>query len=81
MAVGEHARAGALRYFARGDLSGEPEGEAVLRRYLEASLVSVSGYRRLLHEKTASMSRSSITASTSRRVRSARSAASSACVS
>ena len=38
MAVGEHALAGALRYFARGALEGEPDGEAVLRRYLEAGL-------------------------------------------
>jgi hypothetical protein len=51
MDVGDHARAGALRYFARGDLSGEPEGEGVLRRYLEASLVSIFGYRRLLSGK------------------------------
>ena len=49
--IGEHASAGALRYFARGDLTDEPLGEAVLRRYLEASLVSVSGYRRLFSER------------------------------
>ena len=39
MAIGEHAYAGALRYFARGDLDAEPLGEHVLRRYLEASLL------------------------------------------
>ncbi len=48
--IGDHARAGALRYFARGDLDEEPDGEAVLRRYLEASLVGVAAYRRLLAE-------------------------------
>jgi hypothetical protein len=48
--IGEHARAGALRYYARGDLEGEPNGEAVLRRYLEAALLSVAAYRRLLAE-------------------------------
>jgi hypothetical protein len=49
--VGEHAAAGALRYFAKGDLDDEPQGEAVLRRYLEASLVAVAAYRRLLADK------------------------------
>ena len=46
--IGEHARAGALRYYTRGDLEGEPNGEIVLRRYLEASLLSAAAYRRLL---------------------------------
>ncbi|MBI4698083.1 MAG: capsule biosynthesis protein, partial [Nitrospirae bacterium] len=40
MAVGEHALAGALRYFARGDLNSEPFGEKILRRYLKASLLT-----------------------------------------
>lgn len=48
MAVGEHAYAGALRYFARGDLEGEPHGEGVLRRYLEAALVTAFSLDRLL---------------------------------
>ena len=46
--VGEHARAGALRYYTRGDLEGEARGEEVLRRYLEAAILSVRAYRRLL---------------------------------
>lgn len=50
LAVGEHAMAGALRYFATGDLNGEPHGEAVARRYLEASLLSVFAIRRLLQQ-------------------------------
>jgi len=50
IAVGEHAYAGALRYFARGDLEGEPEAEAVLRRYLEAALLTVFAVDRLLAE-------------------------------
>jgi hypothetical protein len=49
MAVGEHAYAGALRYFARGDLHGEPEAEAILRRYLEAALLTVFAIDRLLN--------------------------------
>ena len=35
LAVGEHAYAGALRFFARGDLDGEPTAPPVLRRYLQ----------------------------------------------
>jgi len=48
MAVGEHALAGALRFFARGDLSSEPTGETVLRRYLEASLITAFAVNRLI---------------------------------
>jgi hypothetical protein len=48
IAVGEHAAAGALRYYARGDLENEPLGEAVLRRYLEAALLSTFAVRQLL---------------------------------
>jgi hypothetical protein len=51
LAVGEHALAGALRYFARGTLDGEPLGEAVLRRYFEAALLTVAVMRRLLRER------------------------------
>lgn len=46
--IGEHALAGTLRYFARGDLNGEPHGESILRRYLKASLLSMFAMRRLL---------------------------------
>jgi hypothetical protein len=38
--IGEHARAGALRYFARATLAGEPEAEPILRRYVEAALLT-----------------------------------------
>ncbi len=48
--VGEHAYAGALRYFARGDLVGEEYGEPILRRYLESSLLTVFAISRLLNE-------------------------------
>lgn len=48
MPVGEHARAGALRFFARGDLENEPEAEAVLRRYLTASLLMAMAAERLI---------------------------------
>lgn len=46
--VGEHAMAGALRFFARADLEGEPDGEAILRRYFHASLLTALGARRLV---------------------------------
>ncbi len=51
MAVGEHARAGALRYFARGDLEGLEYGEAVQRRYLEASVLVVRAVQRLIDQE------------------------------
>jgi len=47
LAVGEHAFAGTLRFFARGDLDGEPHGAAVLRRYLHAGLVTTMALDRL----------------------------------
>lgn len=41
MAAGEHALAGALRFFAVGMLNGETHGEQILRRYFRASLLTV----------------------------------------
>jgi hypothetical protein len=46
--IGEHAKAGALRYYGVGDLSGEPEGEQVLRRYLESSLLTAFASNRAM---------------------------------
>ena len=48
VAVGEHAYAGALRFFATGSLATEPHAEPVLRRYLEAALLTAYATRRLL---------------------------------
>jgi len=48
IAIGEHAFAGALRFFATGSLDDEPHGEAVLRRYLESALLTATATRRLL---------------------------------
>jgi hypothetical protein len=45
--VGEHALAGTLRFFARGDVKDEPHAERVLRRYFEASLLTYHACRRL----------------------------------
>ncbi|MBW4620682.1 MAG: capsule biosynthesis protein [Cyanosarcina radialis HA8281-LM2] len=48
LAVGEHALAGALRFFARASLAAEPNGEPILRRYFKAALLTALATRRLL---------------------------------
>jgi len=45
--IGEHAYAGTLRYFASGNLNDQEMGEAVLRRYLEASIVTMNAISKL----------------------------------
>jgi len=52
LAIGEHAYAGALRFFASGSLESEPAAEPVLRRYLEAALLTAFASRRLLRAKS-----------------------------
>jgi len=47
VAVGEHARAGAIRFYARGTLEGEPYADGVLRRYFRAALLTTRAMRRL----------------------------------
>ena len=48
LAIGEHAYAGALRFFATGSLDDEPRAEGVLRRYLESALLTAFATRRLI---------------------------------
>jgi hypothetical protein len=48
LAIGEHAYAGALRFFATGSLALEPQAEPVVRRYLESALLTAFATRRLL---------------------------------
>ena len=48
MTVGEHAHAGALRFFATGSLETQPAVERVLRRYLESALLTAYASRRLI---------------------------------
>lgn len=48
LAVGEHALAGTLRFFARATLETEPRSEAVLRRYFHAAILTVMATRRLV---------------------------------
>lgn len=52
LAIGEHAKAGALRYYASGNLSSEPHAEPVLRRYLESALLTAMVTSNLLEKKT-----------------------------
>lgn len=46
--VGEHTRAGAIRFFARTSLDREPHGIDVLRRYFAAALITYASLNRLL---------------------------------
>ncbi len=46
--LGEHALAGALRFFAKDHLQDEPHGEAVLRRYFQAALLVAAALRTIL---------------------------------
>jgi len=48
--IGEHAVAGALRFFARGTLEHEPFAEPVLRQYLRAALLTAYASRRCLKQ-------------------------------
>ena len=48
IAIGEHAYAGALRFFATGSLDDEPLAAPVVRRYLESALLTAFATRRLL---------------------------------
>jgi hypothetical protein len=48
LALGEHAYAGALRFFATGNLDGEPLAEPIGRRYLHSALLTAFATRRLL---------------------------------
>jgi hypothetical protein len=48
MALGEHAYAGALRFFATGSLDDQPFAEPIVRRYLESALLTAFATRRLL---------------------------------
>lgn len=46
--LGEHALAGALRFFAKDHLEDEPHGVAVLRRYFQAALLARAAVHKLL---------------------------------
>lgn len=46
--VGEHAKAGALRFYASASIGHEPDADAILRRYFEAALLTVHAADRLM---------------------------------
>jgi len=50
VAIGEHAVAGALRFFARATVDDEPGAEAIFRRYLEAACLTARTIHNLLDE-------------------------------
>lgn len=50
LAVGEHAMAGALRFYARGNLEGNRYVEIVLRRYFKAALLTTFVTQHLLQK-------------------------------
>jgi hypothetical protein len=49
--IGEHAKAGALRFFACATIDHEPDAEQVLRRFLKAALLTAFSVRRLLDQE------------------------------
>lgn len=49
--IGEHAQAGALRFFARATLDDEPQREPVLRRYLKAALMTAMAAQRMFEKE------------------------------
>lgn len=48
ISVGEHAIAGALRFYARGNLDGQKYADPILRRYFKAAILTTYATRRLL---------------------------------
>lgn len=46
--VGEHAYAGVLRFYSRGDTHNEPHAESLVRRYFQSALLTVFMMRNLL---------------------------------
>ena len=49
--IGEHAKAGALRFFARATIDDEPLGEQVLRRYLKAAILTALSVKKLIEKE------------------------------
>ena len=52
LAIGEHAHAGALRFFARGELSKTSEADTIARNYLEAALLTAMAMQKLLSRRS-----------------------------
>jgi hypothetical protein len=50
VAVGEHALAGAIRFFGNANLADEKDSETITRRYFRAALITMFATQRLLNE-------------------------------
>ena len=50
LSIGEHAKAGTLRFFARGSIKNELYGEEVLRKYFIAALLTLFALRKLFRK-------------------------------
>jgi len=48
VSIGEHALAGALRFFAKSELESEEYGPKILRKYFHAALITARVFRNLL---------------------------------
>jgi hypothetical protein len=51
LAVGEHALAGTLRYFARGDLANEPNSGIMAQLYLKSAILTVQAVTNLMESE------------------------------
>ena len=49
--IGEHAKAGALRFYARATIDDEPFADVVLRRYLKAAIFTALSARKLFERE------------------------------
>jgi len=52
VAVGEHALAGALRFFAKSELESEEYGEKILRSYFRAAMITTRVFKNLFRERS-----------------------------
>jgi len=51
LAVGEHALAGVLRYFARGDLESEPHAQRMAQMYLKSAILTIQAVTNLVESE------------------------------
>ena len=51
IAIGEHAMAGALRFFAKATLDDEPIAEIILKSYFKAALITAFSFRNILKKR------------------------------
>ena len=51
ISIGEHATAGALRFFAKATIDDEPAGETILKSYFKAALITAFAFRKIFKER------------------------------